>query len=200
MNPWRALDPSWRPPLKEMTRFERQLYAAARDGYYCIDLLRAKADPNSATEDGDTPLMAAATQGHGECVQQLLAGGADPAMTDKDGKTARDRANDQDYVHRSRNSPYTTAYDEAARKAEKELLRQGGFYLAHVDAWPVRTPLTEAERRRMAEEEEVRRRDRESAGYFAFKEEKAAQEIRDTQSAQHRQYIDNLASTPYWQH
>jgi tankyrase len=40
----------------------------------------------------DTPLMAACAKGLGEMAELLLAHGADPALRDQEGRTARDRA------------------------------------------------------------------------------------------------------------
>ena len=80
------------------------MLAAAFGGYADIvdRLLDAKAVPDTANDnvsmtaplsrfrltfgsplEGDTPLMAAAKQGHGKCIQQLLHGGADPDITNK---------------------------------------------------------------------------------------------------------------------
>ena len=42
--------------------------------------------------NGDTALMAASRNGARECVELLLGGGADPALKDKKGRTARDWA------------------------------------------------------------------------------------------------------------
>ena len=41
---------------------------------------------------GTTALMAASQYGERECVELLLGGGADPALKDKEGKTALDKA------------------------------------------------------------------------------------------------------------
>ena len=43
-------------------------------------LIRYGADANSRDVDGDTPLITACSMGHLDCVQQLLAGGANPRI------------------------------------------------------------------------------------------------------------------------
>ena len=43
-------------------------------------LVRFGARINDRDEDGDTPLMTACSMCHIDCVQQLLAGGADPKL------------------------------------------------------------------------------------------------------------------------
>ena len=43
-------------------------------------LIRYGADVNTADFDGDTPLMSACSLGYIDCVQQLLAGGANPRI------------------------------------------------------------------------------------------------------------------------
>ena len=47
-----------------------------------------RGDPNQSTEDGDTPLLLAARDGHCECVRALLGGGAAAGAVDKSGFTA----------------------------------------------------------------------------------------------------------------
>ena len=58
------------------------------------DLLKHKADPNIVPKDetGWAALMAASDVGHTETVQAPLAGGADPTLKDKSGRTAIDLA------------------------------------------------------------------------------------------------------------
>jgi ankyrin repeat protein len=55
-------------------------------------LLDAGADVNSADRYRDTPLMLACAKGYGGLAALLLERGADPALTDQEGRTARDRA------------------------------------------------------------------------------------------------------------
>jgi hypothetical protein len=55
-------------------------------------LLDAGADPNRPAFRGQRPLHVAASRGHGQIVDLLLARGADPALTDDGGRTARDWA------------------------------------------------------------------------------------------------------------
>ena len=43
-------------------------------------LIRYDANVNAKDSDGDTPLIAACSLGHIDCVQQLLAGGGDPKI------------------------------------------------------------------------------------------------------------------------
>lgn len=51
-------------------------------------LIEAGADPNKATNNGTTPLMAAASNGFSGSVKALIAAGADLDARDRDGKTA----------------------------------------------------------------------------------------------------------------
>ena len=51
-------------------------------------LLQLGADPNVALNDGTTPLMAAASNGHGDAVKALIAAGAELDSCDRHGRTA----------------------------------------------------------------------------------------------------------------
>jgi len=67
-----------------------ELFTAAQTGdtQAVRDQLAAGADPNWAGEEGITPLMAAAGQGHLDAVQALLDAGARADMTDVNGWSA----------------------------------------------------------------------------------------------------------------
>jgi ankyrin repeat protein len=54
--------------------------------------LNCGADPNHASEDGETPLLACATAGNVSAAEILVAAGASFAMQDRHGKTASHRA------------------------------------------------------------------------------------------------------------
>jgi ankyrin repeat protein len=58
-------------------------------------LLERGAALDAADNRGRTALMTAATQGHAGIVARLLAAGADAALRDRQGKTARDLAADE---------------------------------------------------------------------------------------------------------
>lgn len=51
-------------------------------------LLEQGADPNRSANDGTTPLMAAASNGHGQALKALVAAGADLDKQDRHGRTA----------------------------------------------------------------------------------------------------------------
>ena len=51
-------------------------------------LLEQGADPNRSANDGTTPLMAAASNGHGQALKALVAAGADLDVQDRHGRTA----------------------------------------------------------------------------------------------------------------
>ena len=53
-------------------------------------LLRAKAEVDQTSINGDTPLMVAAFQGHLACVDRLLAGGANVHLKGNDGLSVLD--------------------------------------------------------------------------------------------------------------
>ena len=55
-------------------------------------LISAKADPNLADPDGETPLMLAAEFDDSDIVGRLIEAGADPNAADKDSRTALIRA------------------------------------------------------------------------------------------------------------
>jgi len=55
-------------------------------------LLDTGANVNAADAFGDTPLMLACAKGYGDLAALLLARGADPALRNQEGRTARDRA------------------------------------------------------------------------------------------------------------
>jgi len=55
-------------------------------------LIKAGADLNSPSENGTTPLIAAARGGHREVIELLLKNKADPARTLQSGETALDVA------------------------------------------------------------------------------------------------------------
>ena len=63
-----------------------RLVKAARDGDAAIvaELLEQKIDPDARNADGHTALLAAATNACGECVELLLAAGADPDLSEPD--------------------------------------------------------------------------------------------------------------------
>ena len=58
--------------------------AGAADVRAC---LRAGADPDARTENGDTPLHFAADEGHADVIETLLEAGADPDARDENGWT-----------------------------------------------------------------------------------------------------------------
>lgn len=59
----------------------------------CISaLLNAGSDPNARTPEGGTPLIGAAWFGNGDAVKHLLHAGANPSLTDNNGRTAKDLA------------------------------------------------------------------------------------------------------------
>ncbi|MCW3051299.1 MAG: hypothetical protein JWN14_469 [Chthonomonadales bacterium] len=84
-------------------------------------LMEAGENPNSAAEDGYTPLMSAAVRGDVNHVRLLLANGADVHAKDMDGKTALDwvqmplRADDSQKAENLRN-----------KQNVAELLKQAG--------------------------------------------------------------------------
>ncbi len=55
-------------------------------------LLSQKLDANTQDRDGDTALHDAARFGHAECVDVLVAAGADKSIKNKKGETASDVA------------------------------------------------------------------------------------------------------------
>ena len=59
-----------------------------QDGGFTEALLDLGADPNIATNDGTTPLMAAVSNGHGAVVKALVAAGAELDVCDSHGRTA----------------------------------------------------------------------------------------------------------------
>lgn len=61
-------------------------------------LLKAGADPNYVTRDGDTPLTAASDQGHTKIVEILLKAGANPNYINEDGDTPLSEASDQGHT------------------------------------------------------------------------------------------------------
>lgn len=61
-------------------------------------ILAMEIDPNLAVHDGLTPLMLAAQLGYNEMVDALLNAGANPALTNSHGQTARDLAFRKGYV------------------------------------------------------------------------------------------------------
>lgn len=68
---------------------ESFLWAAARNGMEedCVSLMELGADVNWKSKDGETPLMAAAQNGHKGVVSLCLASGADPSIiSDTKGK------------------------------------------------------------------------------------------------------------------
>ena len=56
------------------------------------ELIKAGADVNVKNNGGDSPLHAAALQGEIACLRELLEQGADPKVTNKSNKTAKDIA------------------------------------------------------------------------------------------------------------
>jgi len=71
------------------------LHLAAMDGHEEMvrELIgKQSADVNARDSNGATPLHLAASHGHKQVVAALLAGGADPALTDKQGHTPLDLA------------------------------------------------------------------------------------------------------------
>jgi len=65
-------------------------------------LLALRADPNRSTNDGSTPLYAAAGEGHGDVVRLLLTAQAEPSLVTRGGKTPLINAvmnHNQDVVH-----------------------------------------------------------------------------------------------------
>ena len=55
------------------------MYASQNGHERCaLELLKAKADPNKANDQGVTALMRAAKNGHEGCARALLEAGADP--------------------------------------------------------------------------------------------------------------------------
>lgn len=68
-------------------------HAALGDHTEVIAALQARgADVNSRDQWRDTPLIAACAKGNAAAAAYLLAHGADPALTDQEGRTARERA------------------------------------------------------------------------------------------------------------
>ncbi|KAF4532949.1 hypothetical protein B566_EDAN000637 [Ephemera danica] len=70
---------------------EFPLFLAAQNGCTDIVKLLLKCAPdtvNKKTKDGETPIMAAARQGHEECIELLVAAGAKPMAQNKDGASA----------------------------------------------------------------------------------------------------------------
>jgi hypothetical protein len=68
---------------------QTDLHSAAYDGDVkrVKELLKKGADPNTQSEDGDTPLHVAASKGHFDVVKLLLEHGADPNIQDEYGLT-----------------------------------------------------------------------------------------------------------------
>jgi hypothetical protein len=69
---------------------DQALLAAIKKGEIKVveKLLRAGANPNAITEDGDTPLMLAAIYADAGCMKSLLNKGANPNFQNKAGATA----------------------------------------------------------------------------------------------------------------
>lgn len=75
------------------------LYWASHGGHMeCVQTLLdvTNCDLNTQNKLGDTPLHSAAWRSHPHVVEVLLEKGADPAIKNKDGKTAYDLAKDAD--------------------------------------------------------------------------------------------------------
>jgi len=67
--------------------------SSEEDRIRCLDLLSAnKANLNAQTDDGTTPLMSAASRGETRMVGRLLSLGASSLIKDRQGRLARDRA------------------------------------------------------------------------------------------------------------
>lgn len=73
------------------------LHYAAQGGYLdCVDvLLEAKADVNAQTSLGFSPLSEAVAASNLEVARRLVVAGANPDLADRDGRTARDIAQDR---------------------------------------------------------------------------------------------------------
>ena len=70
--------------------------ACARGGYEAAEALCAHGAELDARDNAQrTPLIYAAYQGHTKICEMLLALGADPSLKNKDGKTALDRAREE---------------------------------------------------------------------------------------------------------
>lgn len=69
---------------------KRRLVNAIKIGSFAeiIEAVNAGAHPDTADEDGETGLMAAARQGHAQCAGHLLSRGANPNMSRPDGWSA----------------------------------------------------------------------------------------------------------------
>jgi hypothetical protein len=79
---------------KQSTEGTKALLTAIERGntQQVVQILKMGIDPNTAGDAGLTPLMQASLLGYVEMVEALLASGADSALTNTDGQTARDLA------------------------------------------------------------------------------------------------------------
>lgn len=86
--------------MKEMDGATPSIVAATEGALECLKLLLATSgcEVNRADDFGLTPLHYAARGGHADCVQALLAVGADPRRTARDGVTPAHMAVESDSV------------------------------------------------------------------------------------------------------
>ena len=108
------------PLIEALSRGDNSRYGLSDVTEIVNLLLRHGADPNLRGGNGDTPLIAAAKHKDdiGDEMQALLAGGADPCLTDRNGKLA--------YDHTEKGSDGRQVLDEAGGNPDASNSKCGG--------------------------------------------------------------------------